>query len=150
MLTRRSGDVVIIPIVEQQAIHPRDLYTREGHLGLKKSVSLIQQKLKDYTFVGKTDVKQFYESIDQYLLMEQVHQQIKNKVLKYYLWQVIHRCVEWGGLYRDIKQGISRDCSLSPILGALYLQVLDKHFKQEGLFYLRYMDDIIILTTSRW
>ena len=43
-----------------------------------------------------------------------------------------------------ITQGISRGCSLSPILVAL----LDERFEHKGLFYLRYMDDI--LTKTRW
>jgi len=122
----------------------------KGHKGLKKSVVMIQQNLKNYTFVCKTDVKQFYESIDQHILMEQIHNQVSNKALKRYVWQVIRRCVECGGLYREIKQGISRGCSLSPILGALYLKTLDQQLDQKGLFYCRYMDDIVILTTSRW
>ena len=50
----------------------------------------------------------------------------------------------------DITHGIARGCSLSPILGALYLKELDVSFDKEGLFYLRYMDDIVILTKTRW
>ena len=55
-----------------------------------------------------------------------------------------------GGEYRDIEGGISRGCPLSPILGALYLQALDEQFAEQDVFYLRYMDDILILAPSRW
>ena len=122
----------------------------KGHGGLKQSVVRIQTQLSQYQYVCKTDVKQFYESIDQHLLMEQIHHQVKNKHVKRYLWQIIRRTVEYGGLYREISTGISRGCSLSPILGALYLSSLDKQFEKQGVFYLRYMDDILILTKTRW
>ncbi len=70
--------------------------------------------------------------------------------LRNYLYQIIHRCVEYGGMYRDIDQGISRGCPLSPILGALYLKALDDHFTDKNVYYVRYMDDILILTRTRW
>lgn len=141
---------VLADLLSSELSIPESCTHVKGHLGLKKSVVMIQQNLKNYTFVCKTDVKQFYESIDQQILMEQIHKQVSNTALKRYVWQVIHRCVEFGGLYREVKQGISRGCSLSPILGALYLQILDEKFEQKGLFYCRYMDDIVILTKTRW
>jgi RNA-directed DNA polymerase len=122
----------------------------KGHGGLKHSVVQVQSQLAHYQYVCKTDVKSFYESIDQYLLMEQIHDHINNKLIKRYLWQVIRRTVEYGGLYNEIIQGISSGCTLSSILGALYLKTLDEQFDKEGLFYLRYMDDIVILMKTRW
>ena len=82
--------------------------------------------------------------------MELIHKQVTDTALKYYLYQIIHRTVESGGNYQDITRGISRECSISPILGALYLKKLDDTFDKEGVLYLRYMDDIVILTKTRW
>jgi len=123
----------------------------KGHGGLKQCVADIQNKLDDYQFVCKTDVLHYYESIDQYLLIEQIHQHIKNKLLRRYLYQIVHRIVEYGGNYQDINKGISRGCPLSPILGALYLKQLDELFSQQShVYYVRYMDDILIMTKTRW
>ena len=94
----------------------------KGHGGLKQSVCQIQTQLKGYQFVCKTDVKHFYESIDQVLIMEQINQQVACPTMRYYLWQIIRRTVEYGGLYREITQGISRGCPLGPVLGALYIK----------------------------
>jgi hypothetical protein len=66
------------------------------------------------------------------------------------LWQYMNRIVERGGLFKEITKGISRGCPLSPLIGALFLNDLDEGFEQEGLFYVRYMDDILIMTKSRW
>jgi hypothetical protein len=58
--------------------------------------------------------------------------------------------VEWGGLYQDIKKGIPRGSSLSPLLGAFYLLELDKKMEKLDVKYFRCMDDILILPPTRW
>ncbi len=82
--------------------------------------------------------------------MEMINDSVQDKGLRYYLYQVIHRCVEFGGEFRDFDDGISRGCPLSPILGALYLQALDDQFETKNVYYIRYMDDILILSKTRW
>jgi RNA-directed DNA polymerase len=58
--------------------------------------------------------------------------------------------VTWGGLYKDCERGISRGCPLSPLLGAFFLHELDLAMEQSGLFYVRFMDDILVLSPTRW
>ena len=122
----------------------------KGHGGLKQSVVDVQQHLNDYRYACKTDIKGYYESLDQFLLMGMINDTIRDGDLRHYLYQVIRRSVESGGEYRDIERGIARGCPLSPILGALYLQALDKQFAEQDVYYIRYMDDILVLTKTRW
>ena len=35
-------------------------------------------------------------------------------------------------------------------MGALFLRELDERFAASGLFYIRYMDDVVVLTPTRW
>lgn len=42
------------------------------------------------------------------------------------LTQYVKRCVESDGLFRDIKQGISSGCSLSPLISSFYLYKLTR------------------------
>jgi len=60
------------------------------------------------------------------------------------------RIVYCDGFYRDVKQGISLGCPLSPLMGALYLKQLDDRMEKTGLFYARFMDDWIVIAPSRW
>ena len=41
------------------------------------------------------------------------------------LWDYLKRVVNQGGWWRPITQEISLGCSLSPLMGALYLKPLD-------------------------
>ena len=52
------------------------------------------------------------------------------------------------------KRGIVAGASPSPLLGALYLSPLDCAMEalqeNESIFYIRFMDDFVILTKKRW
>jgi retron-type reverse transcriptase len=72
-----------------------------------------------------------------------------NKVISY-IWQFLNRTIEWGGLYQEVKRGISRGSSLSPLLGAFYLLDLDQRLEGVNVKYFRYMDDVWILAPTRW
>jgi CII-binding regulator of phage lambda lysogenization HflD len=149
-----SQDALVKKLMANQLRASLALSTRcthvKGHGGLKQTIVEVQNRLGDYRYVCKTDVKGFYESINQYRLMEMINDTVPDADLRHYLYQIIHRCVEFGGDFRDINQGISRGCPLSPLLGALYLTSLDNHFAEKNLYYVRYMDDILILTRTRW
>ena len=41
-------------------------------------------------------------------------------------------------------------CPLSPLMGALFLKCLDQRMEKSGLFYVRFMDDILVLSPTRW
>ena len=121
------------------------------HSGLNSTVQNVYDQLTGYRFVLRTDVKGYYESIDHFLLMDQFANYIKDKFILNLLWQYLHRMVERGGLYKEIQQGISLGCPLSPLIGAFFLFCLDEQFQHDdGLFYVRHMDDVLILAPTRW
>ena len=66
------------------------------------------------------------------------------------LWNYIYRTVYDGGYYKDICHGICRGCPLSPLIGTLYLKQLDDRMARTGLFYVRFMDDIVLMAPTRW
>lgn len=83
-------------------------------------------------------------------MLMKLHDYIVDQTIIDYVWQFLNRCVEWGGLYQDIKKGIPRGSSLSPLLGAFYLLGLDQKMEKLDVKYFRYMDDILILAPTRW
>jgi len=63
----------------------------KGHGGAKKAVRAVYDHLPTNNFVMRTDVKAYYESIDQHLLLEIRAQHIKDKGVLNLLWQVTRR-----------------------------------------------------------
>jgi RNA-directed DNA polymerase len=150
----RSGDALVLKaltlaITPLLPISPRCTHV-SGNGGLKYAVRDVQEHLAANEFVMRTDVKSFYESINHHLMLEKLAVYIKDRFTLNLLWQSMHRCVERGGLFRDINQGVPRGCPLSPLLGAFFLGGLDEALEQQGVFYVRYMDDILIMSKRRW
>jgi RNA-directed DNA polymerase len=122
----------------------------QGHGGLKYAVRAVGAALPQQRFVLKTDVQAYDASIDHLLLLDRLtvysaDQQVLNRI-----GQSLRRCAEWGGLYRDHRQGITLGSPLSPILGAFFLTEVDEALGCLGLFSVRDMDDILVLAPTRW
>jgi RNA-directed DNA polymerase len=99
----------------------------------------------------KTDVKRYYDSIDHTILLKKLNKDIADPFIWCLLVQFVKRTVERGGTFKSITCGISRGCSLSPIIAAYYLTFLDKRMEGDTrYFYRRYMDDVIVLAKTRW
>ena len=151
-----SSDALIIKVLTgiiQEKLKPfllKTCYHLKGHGGLKGAVRDVMKQLPRYKFFCKTDVHSYYDSIDHYNLLMKLHDYIDDRIIIGYVWQFLNRCVEWGGLYQEIKRGIPRGSSLSPLLGAFYLLELDKRMEALDVKYVRYMDDILILAPTRW
>jgi len=121
----------------------------KGHGGLKAAV---RSALGGYVYVFRTDVKSYYASIDQHTLMDQLAAHVDDRDTLNLLWQYMRRTVEYGGTFREITRGIPAGCALSPLMGAFHLHQLDVEItsRHPGCFYIRYMDDILVLAPSRW
>ena len=145
-LVAKALAMAIAPLL---GISKRCTHTK-GNGGLKGAVRAVQRNSPRFRFFIRTDVKAYYESIDQHLLLAQLATWIKDRRAMNLLSQFIGRTVEYGGVYRDIRRGIGRGSPLSPLLGALYLDAVDRAMTRRGLFYVRYMDDILVMARTRW
>lgn len=130
-------------------ISPRCTHVK-GHGGLKGALRWLRCKLPKYRFIFRSDVKSYYDNIDHAILLRQLDQLVSEREVMRLLTQVIGRTIEWGGTFREVRRGIGRGSPLSPLLAAIYLKPLDDAVDQAGIAYVRYMDDWVILETSRW
>jgi RNA-directed DNA polymerase len=64
--------------------------------------------------------------------------------------QYLRRASERGRSFWDYEKGISLGCPLSPLIGGFFLNALDAAAAKLQLFYVRFMDDILILAPTRW
>ena len=144
-LVQKAIAIVLGP---QWPLSPRCTHMK-GHGGVKGALRWLRAKLPRFSFVFRSDVKGYYANINHTVLLQQLDQHVPDKAVLRLLTQVIQRTVEWGGTFSTIRTGIGRGSPMSPLFAALYLKPLDDAMDKAGIAYVRYMDDWVIMTTSR-
>lgn len=134
--------------------HPRCEHLK-GHGGGKASIarlaSVITRQERPMRFVCRTDIRGYYQHICKEELYVLVCKYIDSAVLRSLVHQFLYYSIEDGGEFHTPTRGIPRGCALSPLLGAVLLDHVDRYFAaQHELTYARYMDDFIILSPRRW
>ena len=118
----------------------------KGHGGVKGTVRYLRRVVEHHTYVARFDVVAYYESVDHALLLglldrAGVDADLQRIVADYLA--LPDRC--------HTGKGMVAGGSLSPLLGGLYLTPLDQSMgKDTRMVYVRYMDDFVILATTRW
>ncbi len=147
-LVLKALTIVLTPALEP--LLSRRCYHLKGHGGAKAAVRAVAAQLPAHPFVYRSDAQSYYASMDQEILYHLLQRFVTEKPILRLLWSYLRRTVYDDGVYREIQRGISLGCSLSPLMGALYLQPLDERMERIGCFYARFMDDWVVLATSRW
>lgn len=105
---------------------------------------------KQYQYVFRLDIRSYYASINRDVLLEQLNAHYDDPRLRHYFEAIVNTAIDVDGEVSVPKKGIPRSSSLSPFFGALYLSALDNAFSNRaGVFYRRYMDDILLLVKNR-
>ena len=104
-------NMLAMDLADALALSPRCTHIK-GHGGLKSTVNALQAALPDYSYVMKTDVQRYYESIDHTILLRQLDKDITDPFIWRLLVQFVKRSVERGGTFKSIHCGISRGCPL--------------------------------------
>ena len=121
----------------------------KGRGGIKGSVRCIYNKINSYPYAARFDIESFYGSINHKVLFRQ----LDKLNIDPSLMLIIRDYVKIPDT--DNKGiGIVAGGALSTLLGAVYFLPLDKTmiklYKKGSVFYLHYVDDIVILAKTRW
>ena len=128
----------------------------KGNGGGKGAVRRLLRQMKRHRFVIRTDVRSYYASIDHRSLVQRLSRIIQDYRVLNLVEQYLRRTAERGGLFWESDRGIPLGSPLSPIIAAFYLAGLDERMRRMGrmerlgLFYVRFMDDIVVLAPTRW
>ena len=120
----------------------------KGHGGVKGNLRLLTRCCEDYHFVARFDVARYYESMQ--------HEVLLDTLLQMGASTQSHAVVEAYLQKPDVHGtgvGMTAGGCLSPLLGAVMLTPLDdamtELMRKEGIVYIRFMDDFIILAKTR-
>lgn len=136
---------IIEPIFDKSFIH--DSYANRKGKGALKALQRfdcfkrkVSRNNKRLMFVLKADIKRYFESVDQKILLEMIEKKIKDSAV---LW-LIKKILDNHG-----KNGIGMPLGnlTSQFFANVYLNKLDWFVKQKlnAKYYMRYVDDFVIL-----
>ena len=127
----------------------RDCTHVKGRGGVKGTVRGLARQVGDFRFVARFDIASYYDSMQHHVLFNLLVQTGMEEPL----CALVRQYLELPDLNLT-GRGMVAGGALSPLLGALYLLPLDKamlrHTVKTGIYYVRYMDDIVILAKNRW
>ena len=121
-----------------------------GRGGLKGAVRSVQSGLRPGQFFFRSDVLSYYASLDHDIIRQQFAAVISDKTVLSLLDGFLNHLIDKDGLLIENKKGVPRGSSLSPLIGAMYLQPLDDAMAKLPVRYCRFMDDWLIVADTRW
>lgn len=113
---------------------------------INRAQNFIDQK---YHYILKTDIDNFFESINHDKLLQILDKHIADKrIIK-----LISLFVQTGGFLKfdffDHSLGVHQGDILSPLLSNIYLDLMDDFLDKKEIPFVRYADDFIVLSTSK-
>ncbi|MCF6147681.1 MAG: CRISPR-associated endonuclease Cas1 [Candidatus Kuenenia sp.] len=108
---------------------------------------IVNQKCK---WVAPCDIDNFFDSIDQTILMEQLREQIHDEKLL----SIISLWIKMGRVgpaldWKDSLKGIPQGAVVSPLLSNIYLHPLDAYMVNMNCGYVRYADNFVVLCAHK-
>lgn len=145
-------------VLQKINIYLQEKYIKFGKFKLSQTIisELIKQiKTKRYDSYIKMDLSNFYGTINHSLLLQFLQ---KRKISKQII-EIIHKAINTPTVSavsmkknRETmnEKGVPQGLSISNVLASFYMIDLDRNFeKKKNLFYVRYVDDILILCNKQ-
>lgn len=113
---------------------------------INRTQGFLNEKLH---WVLKTDIDNFFETINHEKLIEILTKQIVDKRIV----KLISLFLTTGGFFKydflDHALGVHQGDILSPLLSNIYLDTMDRYLDQQHIAFVRYADDFVVLLSTK-
>jgi len=123
-----------------------------NHITAGLALNNVQKWLPSNPWIYKGDIKRFFDSISHSILLSKVQDRVENPTVVFLLKKYLESAVDAIRLYDSAHRGgrgVLHGSSVSGILSNIFLDRIDKSISSLGGRYLRYVDDIIIMSPSK-
>jgi group II intron reverse transcriptase/maturase len=139
---------VLQPLYEPQ--FSRSSYGFRPHRSAHDALLKCGEYISDgYVFTVDMDLEKFFDTVSHSKLIEILSRTVKDgRVIS-----LIHKYLNAGVMKGSVKEatplGVPQGSPLSPLLGNIMLNELDKELESRGHRFVRYADDLVIFCKSR-
>jgi RNA-directed DNA polymerase len=102
-----------------------------------------------YTYVVCIDLSKFFDRVNHDRLMSRLARRIEDKRVLKVIRAFLNSGIQVNDLVEHPGQGTPQGGPLSPLLSNIVLDELDKELERRNLRFVRYADDIVILTRTQ-
>ena len=119
---------------------------RGQHDALKRSQQLVDE---GYAFVVSMDLAAYFDTVNHSKLVEVLSRTVKDGRVISLIHKYLNAGVMEDGGFHSTEEGVPQGGPLSPLLGNVMLNELDKELERRGHKFVRYADDCMIFCKSR-
>ena len=118
---------------------------RGCHQALQRAQRIINE---GYHYAVDIDMEKFFDTVNQSKLVEVLSRKIKDGRVISLIHKYLRAGVMTGNTHEDSQMGVPQGSPLSPLLGNIMLDELDKELERRGHPFVRYADDGLIFCRS--
>lgn len=119
---------------------------RGAHDALKRCQELANE---GYVYVVSMDLAAYFDTVNHSKLIEVLSRTIKDGRVISLIHKYLNAGVMEDGCYQRTEEGVPQGGPLSPLLGNIMLNELDKELERRGHRFVRYADDCMVFCKSR-
>lgn len=119
---------------------------RNAHQALKQCRKYITE---GYSYVADMDLEKFFDTVNHSKLVEILSRTVKDNRVLSLIHRYLNAGVQIGQGFEPGKEGVPQGGPLSPLLGNIMLNELDRELERRGHKFIRYADDFLILCRSK-
>lgn len=102
-----------------------------------------------YKYAVDLDLEKFFDTVSQHRLIELLSRKVKDGRLVSLIHKYLQSGVVIGHKFEYTEKGVPQGGPLSPLLSNIMLNELDKELERREHKFVRYADDVVILTKSK-
>jgi CRISPR-associated endonuclease Cas1/group II intron reverse transcriptase/maturase len=135
---------LLTPIFDHR--FPERSYAYRPRRGARQAIDRVSACLSQgLVHTAAADIDDFFPSIRRDLLMTQLRRYLYEKPLLDLLETYLHMGSERHSRWEDTGLGIAQGSPISPLLSNLYLLEFDQRLDQQGVEWIRYADNVLVL-----
>ena len=119
---------------------------RNAHQALRQCQALISS---GYRYAVDLDLEKFFDTVNHSKLIEVLSRKVKDGRVVSLIHKYLNAGVYVGSDYESSELGVPQGGPLSPLLGNIMLDELDKELEMRGHKFVRYADDVVIFCKSK-
>ncbi len=113
-----------------------------------KAINRVKHIAKNFRFIIKSDIDDFFDRIDHVVLIEKLQKIIKDNKIIYLITIFLKNGTLFKGEWVDKFEGIYQGDVLSPLLSNIYLHSFDIFLQKNGIEFVRFADDLIFFSNE--